>query len=543
MIEVQKDLEGQSVDGRYPLAEFLGTTQHSSVFRTDCEDAPNGRAAIKLIPAPAATSGAQLTRWRLAARFSHPALLRIFDMGRCDFEGRPMLYVVMELAEENLAEIVPVRCLSAGEADAMLGPALDALAYLHGKGFVHGRLQPSNILAIGDRLKLSSDSIARIGEAAGIRDPLDPYCAPEASLSAASDIWSLGVTLVQCLAGRLPERLPGGQNSVAVPPEVPAPFLDLGRHCLNAVPQRRWSVSQLQFALGRDAAAEPPAQLKIPAAEAEPAVVPARAASAFSKPDAAAPLRRRFRIEKKYRLALAGVAAAVAAFVLGIVISGGSSDTNITASAPVAASAGMSRLTASANGSLRPASAESRHREFATNSAAPLKSKNESSISKSRRELPPSARRPHSDNPGVAMIVSSAAPAAQGDAANSVTQLHRPATRAAVAPSASSASGGVIPGAVSLRAVPRVPAKASSTVTGTVRVSVIVDVDPRGHVVEAKPDSPGPSRYFAGLSMAAAKDWKFTPPRVDGNVVPSEWVINFGYSNSGASANASERHP
>ncbi|MGH9687673.1 MAG: protein kinase domain-containing protein [Candidatus Acidiferrales bacterium] len=531
MIEVQRDLEGQSIEGRYPLAELLGTTQHSSVYRTDCQEAPGGHAAIKLIPAPAATSGAQLTRWRLAARFSHPALLRIFDMGRCDFQGRPMLYVVMELAEENLAEILPARSLSAGEVDAMLGPALDALSYLHGKGFVHGHLQPSNILAIGDQVKLSSDSIARIGEAAAHRATHDPYAAPESSLSVASDVWSLGVTLVQCLAGRLPERLPEARNSVSVPLELPAPFLDLARHCLNAVPQRRWSIWHLQSALGHGATAEPPASPIAPAAETESAnVLVAPAASAFSKPDAAAPLRRRFRMEKKYRLALAGVAAAVAAFILGIVISGSSSDTTVTASAPIAASAGMSQQTAPAHVSLGPAPAAPRSRQLATNSAALLKSKSESSISKSGKSLVSAAHRSHSDNPSVALIVTSAAPAA-------------PTTPAAVAPSDSSASGAVVPGAVFLRAVPRVPAKASSTVTGTVRVSVIVDVDPRGHVVEAKPDSPGPSRYFAGLSMAAAKDWKFTPPRVDGNVVPSEWVINFGYSNSGASANASERHP
>lgn len=98
-------------------------------------------------------------------------------------------------------------------------------------------------------------------------------------------------------------------------------------------------------------------------------------------------------------------------------------------------------------------------------------------------------------------------------------------------------------GHVTRRALPRVPKSASDTIWGTVRVSVIVDVDPRGRVVEAKFDSPGPSKYFARLSMAAAKDWKFNPPRVGGMIVPSEWVINFGYTNTDTLANATERHP
>jgi len=125
MIEVRKHLEGQTADGRYPLIELLGSTAHSTVFRTECDEAPTRQAAIKLIAAPAAASEAQLTRWRLAARFSHPALLRIFDMGRCELDGRPALYVVMQLAEENLGDILPVRPLSPDEMTGMLEPVLD----------------------------------------------------------------------------------------------------------------------------------------------------------------------------------------------------------------------------------------------------------------------------------------------------------------------------------------------------------------------------------------------------------------------------------
>jgi TonB family protein len=529
MIEVQKYLQGRVVDGRYPLIEYLGATQHSSVFRTECEEAPNRQAAIKLIPAPAATSGAQLTRWRLAARFSHPALLRIFDMGRCDFEGRPMLYVVTELAEENLAEILPVRCLSPGETDAMLAPALDALSYLHGKGFVHGHLQPSNILAIGDQVKLSSDAIARVGEAADARDPRDPYCAPETSLSAATDVWSLGITLVQCLTARLPERDPEGRHSVSVPTDVPPPFLDLARHCLNPVPQRRWSVAQIQSALVPGTAIATPA----PVPEAADASVPTSAPdsnSAFVKPDAVAPVRRGFHLKKQYRLALAALAAATAAFILGVVISSGSSDSTVTASAPLATSAAASRPGSSAGklraaAPLRPHSlpsspAEKEPPKFAAHSEKRVDSL--ASAAPDQKSLPAEFAR--TDKPGPAVIISKVAPAAPSE------------------PSLP-ASGDLIPGAVSRRALPRVPVSASNTIWGTVRVSVIVDVDPRGRVVEAKLDSPGPSRYFDRLSMAAAQDWKFTPPRVDGGIVPSEWVINFGYSKTDTSASAAERHP
>jgi TonB family protein len=524
MIGVQQHLQGQVVDGRYPLLEFLGSTQHSSVFRTEYNEAPNQQAAIKLIPAPAGSSGAQITRWRLASRFSHPALLRIFQMGRCELDGRPMLYVIMECAEENLAEILPVRCLSPGETDAVLRPALDALGYLHGKGFVHGHLRPSNILAIGDQVKLSSDSIARIGEAADPHEPGDPYRAPETSLSAATDIWSLGITLVQCLTGRIPERSPEGRHAVSIPAEVPSPFSELARHCLNPVPQRRWRVAQLQSSLVPGSSVVAPAS----APESESVEAPADMSdSAFVKPDAAAPVRRRLHIKKQYRLALAALAAGTAAFVLGIVISGNSTESTVTASAPIVAAASSSqpgRASKSSGGTdpLKPRTQAAREKSNGHIDAP--KPDGGSLEPKGKNEKSPLAQLERPASSGPAIIVSKVAPTA-------ATQPLSPI------------SGDVVPGAVSRRALPRVPTSASNTIWGTVRVSVIVDVDPRGRVVEAKLDSAGPSQYFARLSMAAAQDWKFNPPRVDGNIVPSEWEINFGYSKTDTSATAAERHP
>ncbi len=536
MIEVQKHLAGQTVEGRYPLVELLGSTPHSSVFRTECEDAPNQQAALKLIPAPAAASSAQLTRWRLAARFTHPALLRIFDMGGCEFEDRAFLYVVVELAEENLAEVLPVRSLSPGEASAMLAPALEALAYLHNKGFVHGHLRPSNILAVGDQVKLSTDSVARIGEVSNTRDSLDPYRAPEVSLSSASDVWSLGVTLVQCLTGRLPEREPAARNSIVIPPGVPAPFFDLAKHCVNPIPQRRWTVPQLQAALGHPAVgpvAPEPTKRAVPEVSSvnETSVVAESAGqSAFAKPDAVAPkpLRYRLVLAKKHRLALAALAAASAAFALGIVISGISSSSVSTDSAAIK-TATFAQTNAPTNQPKSMTAANS-SRKAARADLHSARSSASAKISEpgSKRATASDAQRfSRAAGGGVAIVVSNV-------------------TLAPAAPRVAQASplpGNVIPGAVSRRAVPRVPSSASNTIWGTVRVSVIVDVDPHGRVVEAKLDDAGPSRYFARLSMAAAQDWKFTPPRVGGNIVPSEWLIDFGYTKTDITATATEKHP
>src|SRR5260221_3331039 len=106
----------------------------------------------------------------------------------------------MECAEENLAQVLPARALTPDEAREMLDSVLDVLAYLHGKGFVHGHIKPINIMANGDQLKLSSDGICRAGELLerpgkpGAPDP--PEHAPKAiaaseTMSPAGDVWSL----------------------------------------------------------------------------------------------------------------------------------------------------------------------------------------------------------------------------------------------------------------------------------------------------------------------------------------------------------------
>src|SRR5579864_1617883 len=255
MIEVQKYLQGQVVDGRFPLLQFLGGTEHSGVFLTEYVEGRNRRAAIKLVEAPPGNAEAQLIRWRLAARFSHPNLLRIYHMDRCQVDNAAMLYVVMEFAEEHLADTLLERPLSPAETRDVLGPILEALEYIHSKGFVHGHIQPSNIMAIGDQVKLSSDGICRIDESVEPRNGHGRYCAPECAAGALSppcDVWSLGMTLVECLTEHLPKMENGSREEFSPPADLPAPFFDLTRHCLIRDPLRRWRVADLKSRLHRN---------------------------------------------------------------------------------------------------------------------------------------------------------------------------------------------------------------------------------------------------------------------------------------------------
>src|ERR1700731_3601217 len=137
--EAWTDWESQVVNGVYPLRRFLGGSNHSAVFLTEyaAENLPN--AAIKLVPAGTMDTEAQLVQWGAAATLSHPHLLRLLDVGRCQLSGRGYLFVVMEYAEKTLAQILPRRALSPEEVTQLLIPTLDVLAALHYNNLVHSQ--------------------------------------------------------------------------------------------------------------------------------------------------------------------------------------------------------------------------------------------------------------------------------------------------------------------------------------------------------------------------------------------------------------------
>src|ERR1700691_41543 len=176
-----KEWERRVVNGVYPLRRYLGRSNHSVVFLTEYQAQNVAQAAIKILPANPALAEAQLAHWKTVATLSHPHLIRLLDAGRCQLGGHNFLFVVMDHAEQNLAQILPRRSLTVDEARDLLPATLDALAYLHGKNLVHGGLKPPNFLVVDDRLKLASDTIRPAGERTDGTAPLSLYDPPEAN--------------------------------------------------------------------------------------------------------------------------------------------------------------------------------------------------------------------------------------------------------------------------------------------------------------------------------------------------------------------------
>jgi TonB family protein len=255
--EVWRKWEGRVVNEKFPLRQWLGGSDHSAVFLTARDGTGSQRAVIKLIPVEAlhrekqdkenVEEDAQLSGWADAAKLSHPHLIRLFECGRCQVDGTRLLYVVTEYAEENLAEILPLRPLSRDEAFEMLRPTAEALASLHQAGFAHGGIKPSNIMAVDNQLKISTDGLRRTGEHSYWRTP-STYDAPEVvtgGVSTAADLWSLGVTLVAVLTQQEPKSKNGEAVPVAVPETVPQPFREIARRCLQVDPKQRGTATDV----------------------------------------------------------------------------------------------------------------------------------------------------------------------------------------------------------------------------------------------------------------------------------------------------------
>jgi len=255
--ETWKSWEGRVADGKFPLRQFLGGSEHSAVFLTELPGPGAEKAALKLIDPQLidpkiADVDRELSRLRATASLSHPHLIRTIETGRWLLSGRPILYVVMEKADEDLAQILPQRALEPAEVGELLPPVIDALSYLHGRGFVHGRITPSNVLAVGDQLKLSTDNVHSAAQTNSARRRLDAYDAPETAAGISlpeGDIWSVGAMLVAALTQNVALVEDGSQRETGLPQNIPEPFRGIARECLRLDPKQRCSLAQIQARL------------------------------------------------------------------------------------------------------------------------------------------------------------------------------------------------------------------------------------------------------------------------------------------------------
>jgi TonB family protein len=406
--------------------------------------------------------------------------------------------VVTECADEDLSQIIPQRALSPGEAREMLRPVLEALAYLHGKGLVHGHVKPANVMAAGEQLKISSEGIAAARETRGERGKPSAYDAPEVGTrggSAAGDVWSLGVTLVEVLTRQLPIWEWKGQEEPELPKAIPAPFGDIARQCLRRDPQRRCTLAEIGARLDPDAPALGKETRAEPRAIAQPVVRTPKAVE-VARPRAEAKPRAEVKakgIPPRRGFAMPTIAIGVAALV--VVFAASKLFHRSSEASPEPTASAIKQPKSKLKAKPKPIEPQQPTENFA-------------------------AKEPEPSGPAPVAI---AAPQPK--------------------PAANKSPGEFVHGAVLHQALPNVPQSALDTVQGSVRVGVRLQVDASGKVVGADLDSAGPSKYFANLAMKAARDWEFTPAKVDGQDAPSEWILRFEFAQDGTKVTPIEKSP
>lgn len=233
------------VAGRYRIIALIGRGATAAVYRAR-DDQLGREVALKLFPAqPNGTIGDQgrvESEMRLLATFNHPGLVTLYDAGTdTRIPNAPGPFLSMELINgpdlQTRLRDGPLPATDVATIGAELASALD---YIHGRGVIHRDIKPANILLAetlpgsSPRAKLTDFGIARLLEgsrltATGTTVGTAAYLSPEqvsgTRLGVESDIYSLGLVLLECLTAAL--EYPGTDVEAAIarlhrPPRIPA---------------------------------------------------------------------------------------------------------------------------------------------------------------------------------------------------------------------------------------------------------------------------------------------------------------------------------
>ncbi|HEX7157569.1 MAG TPA: hypothetical protein VF214_01040 [Edaphobacter sp.] len=257
-MQLWNDYEGRTVAGTYPLGKLLRPEGRSAFFSTS--NGTGTPSVIRIIEAHFDESEI-LDRWKVISDIDQPNLLVMRRFGQTVLDGTPLVYAVLESAEATLCDVLADRNLTVEETRELANSLIPAIEALHARDFVHEHIQPENIYAVGETIKLRSDCIR---EASSHLEE----SSPEIESRKARDVHDLVIVLLQALTGH--RELKGSATL------LPTPFDAIIRNGLSGT----WGLQQMAAALNssrtaaRAASATPaprepertPAQAILPAA-------------------------------------------------------------------------------------------------------------------------------------------------------------------------------------------------------------------------------------------------------------------------------------
>jgi serine/threonine protein kinase len=213
--------------GRYEIREHIATGGMASVYKA-WDHRVERIVAIKVLRSLDKNDQRAVERFhreaRAAAALTHPNAVTIFDF----VEEWGQYFLVMEYINgPTLKQLIgQSRQLQPAQATEVAAQVCDVLEVAHARGFIHRDIKPQNIMLAwgggltndglnGERplVKLTDFGIVRVLEEGGLTnsgivlgtaDYLSPEQARGETLTASSDLYSLGVVMFEMLAGRPP---------------------------------------------------------------------------------------------------------------------------------------------------------------------------------------------------------------------------------------------------------------------------------------------------------------------------------------------------
>jgi serine/threonine protein kinase len=217
------------LNDRYQILALIGSGGMASVYRAH-DEFLDREVAVKLFNASLgeiAEVSSQEHELQVLARLNHHGLVTLIDAGIVANKNpaKSRMYLVMELITgSTLKELIESRELS-GREIAQIGYDLaEGLQYIHTNGVTHRDVKPANVLMVAyggsderPRAKLADFGIASLtgnpppddGATVGTAAYLSPEQAMREAIEAATDVYSLGLSLLECFT-RTPE-FPGTQ--------------------------------------------------------------------------------------------------------------------------------------------------------------------------------------------------------------------------------------------------------------------------------------------------------------------------------------------
>lgn len=243
------------LDGRYRLEQEIGRGGMSVVYRAT-DEVLHRPVAVKLFHPGSVDLARQEAELGVLAALEHHGLVGLLDAGVVDVVGSgPRRFLVMSLVVgQDLEARLEVGPLSSKHIAEIGYDMAEALEYIHPHGVVHRDIKPSNILLVdygtgsdrararltdfGIALAAGVERLTADGVTTGTAAYLSPEQARGADVGPPSDVYSLGLVLLQCFTRR--REFPGSLVESAIArlsrdPVVPEPLPEHWKHLLRAM--------------------------------------------------------------------------------------------------------------------------------------------------------------------------------------------------------------------------------------------------------------------------------------------------------------------